>query len=236
MIICKNCGVELDSGMQYCPLCQMHIEGENADVMVTSSRIEERATITNRNMTQPQRKATWEIVSIIILLVVMFTSLLNFILNRKISWAEIPMAACLVIFSYVSVFAFLHKKRVIQIFYVFVMSSILIFILDLITGGVNWSIYLGIPLLFFLNFILALTQIVFKNIKKRGINLIAFAFLAASLLCLGTEVVIDFYINGIIKLVWSLIVVGCVGPIVTVLLFMHFRLKKGNDLNRIFHT
>lgn len=217
--------------MQYCPLCELRIEGD----VPAAVPLTKRDVSNGRNMTQPQRKATWEIVSIIILLVIMATSLLNFILNKGISWAEYPMAACLVIFSYVSVFAFLHKKREVQIFYVFIMASLLIFILDLLTSGLSWSIYLGIPILFFLNVILAATILVYRKIKHKGINLLAYAFLAAALFCLGTEAVIDNYVNSALHLVWSLIVAGSVLPVITVLLFMHVRLKKGNDLTRMFH-
>lgn len=234
MIICRNCGVELEPNIQYCPLCEQHIEETISGAETPPLRGKNIAS-TERNMTQPERKATWEIVSIIILIAIMVTSLLNFILNKKISWAEYPMAACMVIFSYVSVFAFLNKKRETQIFYVFIMASLLIFLLDFITKGLSWSIYLGIPLLFFLNLILAGSVLIYRRVKNRGINLIAFAFIAATLLCFSTEAAIDYYSKGIINLVWSLIVAGCVLPIVTVLLFMHIRLKKGNDLNRTFH-
>jgi hypothetical protein len=232
MIICKNCGVELEPCMQYCPLCELRVEG---DLPATASSDNKNNVSNGRNMTQPQRKATWEIVSIIILLVIMATSLLNFILNKKISWAEYPMASCLVIFSYVSVFAFLHKKREVQIFYVFIMAAVLIFLLDLFTNGIGWSVYLGIPILLFLNVILAGTIFLFRKLKHKGINLLAYSFFAAALLCIGTEAVIDNYVDGAVHLVWSLIVAGSVLPVITVLLFIHVRLKKGNDLIRIFH-
>src|SRR5512145_2484918 len=126
MIICKNCGVELEPDMLVCPLCNKNIEGE---VSASETRLSDED---DKKMTQPQRKATWEIVSIIILLIIMVTSLLNFILNRKISWAEYPIAVCLVIFSYISVFAFLNKKKEIKILYVFLLSSVLIVILDVL--------------------------------------------------------------------------------------------------------
>lgn len=234
MIICKNCGVELETHMQYCPLCELPVEEHNFIKLSTAQN--KNIVNKNRSMTQPQRKATWEIVSIIILLVIMVTSLLNFILNKEISWAEYPMAACLVIFSYVSVFAFLHKRTEIQIFYVFILASFLIFLLDIITQNLSWSIYLGIPLLFSLNAVLAGTIIVCRKTRHKGINLIAYAFIAVAIFCLGAEVVIDQYINASIKLVWSLIVAGSILPIVTVFLFMHIRLKKGKDLYRVFHT
>lgn len=234
MIICRNCGVELEPDMQVCPLCDLPPVGENS---ASASTISERKfPHVVGKLTQPQRKATWEIISVIILLVIMVTSLLNFILNKQISWAEYPVAACLVVFSYVSVFAFLNRRFEIRILFVFLMSSLLILLPDMLTEGLDWSVYLGIPLLLTLNILTVAIVQIFKRTKRRGINLIAFTFIAAALLCLSAEAVIDFYVLGAVRLVWSLIVAGSVLPIVTVLLFMHFRLKKGNDLNRTFHV
>jgi hypothetical protein len=234
MIICKNCGVELEPDMQYCPLCQEPI-GEEPNNTRSGRGSGEIIAKDSRKMTQPQRKITWEIASIIILLIIMVTSLLNFIINRQISWASYPIALCLVLFSYVSVFAFIHRNREIQIGYVFIMSSLLLLLFDFMSQGLSWSIWLAIPLLFLFNSLLITMMLVFRYTKRRGINLIAFSFLAAALLSLGTEALLDLYLFGSIHLVWSLIVLGCVLPIVTVLLFMHFRLKIGNDLNKTFH-
>src|SRR5512133_38994 len=113
MIICRNCGVELEPDMVNCPLCEMHVEEvvSSSSDHLTYGRIKSA----ERRMTQPQRKATWEIVSIIILFVITITTLLNFILNKTISWAEYPVAVCLVIFSYISVFSFLNKGKEVKI-------------------------------------------------------------------------------------------------------------------------
>lgn len=232
MIICRNCGVELEPDMVICPLCEMQVDGIASSVNPSPGV---KASEELRQMTQPERKATWEIVSIIILVIIMVTSLLNFILNKTLSWAEYPIAVSLVIFSYISVFAFLNKRKEVKIVYVFVLSSFLLVVLDLLTKDPGWSVRLGMPLLFFANLITIGSLQVFRRAKRRGVNLIAFSFLAAALLCLCTEMVIDYYLTGTVKMVWSLIVLGCVLPVATVLLFMHFRLNKGNDLSKTFH-
>lgn len=234
MIICKNCGVELEPDMIYCPLCQQRV-GEDAQGASFKLGEAEITTREYRKMNQPQRKMTWEIVSIIILLIIMVTSLLNFIINKQISWAEYPIAACLVLFAYVSAFAFIHKSREIQILFAILISTLLLLLFDLVDGSLSWSIWFVIPLLFIFNSLLIATMLVFRRMKRHGINLIALCFLVAALLSIATEALLDLYLKGRIHLVWSLIVTGCVLPIVTVLLFMHFRLKIGTDLNKTFH-
>ena len=238
MIICNNCGVELEPDMDVCPLCQQPV---SADVVTDrkagteKQRQEKPASTDDRTMSKPQRKAVWELVSIILILLVVATSLINFIINKAISWSEYPVAICLIIFSYVSSFALVNKRREAQLSLAFVASSLFILVLDHLTGGRNWAFQLGIPLLFFANIILIGFLAAIRLAKQRGINLIAFAFLAAALLCLATEVIADLYIKDTIDLVWSLIVSACVILVAAVLLFMHYRLKKGRDLNKTFH-
>ena len=239
MNICTNCGVELEPDIKVCPLCEEPVtSGPSNDknrVKAGNEELTRKNHFEARRMSQLQRKATWELVSIILIQLVITTSLINFIINREISWSEYPVAVFLVIFSYVSSFAFLNKRRVIQLVYAFVTASVGIYLLDTFTGGNNWALKLGIPLLFFLNLLVIVLLLVFSGVKRRGINLLAYSFMGAALLCISVEAITDLYITGEIHLVWSLIVTACVIPVASVLLFMHHRMKKGRDLNKLFH-
>jgi hypothetical protein len=239
MYICKNCRVELEPDMDFCPLCEQPVNSEVIENQSVDEGNQERSksikSFESRRMSKPQRRATWELVSIIIILLVITTSLINYVIHRSITWSEYPVAVFLVVFAYVSSFAFLNQGRGIQLLLAFVTASIGILVLDVFTGGPNWALELGIPLLFFANLVVMLLGVVFRSAKQRGINLIAYAFLAAILLCLFVEATIDFYMFNEINLVWSLIVSACFLPVVAVILFMHHRMKKGRDLNRTFH-
>lgn len=239
MIICNNCGVELEPDMEVCPLCEtpvnQEVPVEGAGALQKRSAQKKTTYFETRNMSSPQRKAVWELVSIILILLIVATSLINYIINQEISWSEYPVAVCLIIFSYVSSFAFLNRKREIQLLCAFVSASILILALDTFTGGNNWALRLGIPLLFSTNIIFIGLLSVFRISRQRGINLIAYSFLAAALLCVCVETITDLYIFNHIRMAWSLIVCACVIPVAAVLLFMHYRMKKGRDLNKTFH-
>lgn len=242
MIICKNCGVELEPDMEYCPLCEEPVkDGFKVKLKEEKEKDTEKPGWTKQTspykkiMSHPQRKATWELVFFILILISIITSLLNYILNKEISWSQYPVAVCMIIFSYISFFAFLHTRTEIQFFFGFISASALILLLDFITGRENWSLRLAIPLLLFTNIVIILLIKIIHFSKQRGINLIAYSFLAAALLCISIEVIVDLYINNQISLTWSLIVSACVLPISLVLLFMHYRLKKGTDLNKTFH-
>lgn len=236
MIICKNCGVELEPDMNICPLCEEPVNnGFNDKVIDVTDDIKRQINSGEKTMTQIQRKATWELVFFSLIMIIVITSLINFILNKEISWSQYPVAVCMIIFSYMSFFAFFHTRTEIQFLFGFISASILILILDLITAGKNWSFRLAIPLLLCTNISVIFLLEIIRFSNQKGVNLIAYSFLVAALLCISTEVIIDFYVNNRVNLTWSLIVSACVLPISLLLFVMHFKLKKGNDLNKTFH-
>lgn len=236
MIICKNCGVELEPVMEFCPLCNQPVESGDGKPSVTAHEKTRASSYSDGiTMNRPQRKAIWELVSVILVLIIIITSLINYVVNGKISWSEYPVATSLVLFSYITFFAFLERSREVKVLFVWISSSLLIFLLDITTGQPLWAWRLGIPLLFYVNIIIVGLIEVIKFSKERGVNLIAYFFLAAALFCIGIEFTIDHYLGTHTRLVWSLIVSACVVPIATILLFMHFRLKKGRNLKKTFH-
>ncbi|WP_207515197.1 DUF6320 domain-containing protein [Longitalea luteola] len=231
MSICKNCGVELENDMQYCPLCGVGVSSvENGKTTDPKG-----LPAFNKAMSQPQKKFTWEIVSLVLLSCLATTIIIDLITNKRITWSEYPVTISLVIFSYVSLFAFWHQQAIIQMAGSFLLSSVFLLILDVLKDGIAWPVKLGIPLLFAGNVITAMLIMVIRLSKVKGINLIAYAFLGASLLCICIEGILSMFKMGVIFFRWSIIVAACCVPVILVLLFVHLRLKKGRSLQKTFH-
>jgi hypothetical protein len=230
MIICQNCGVELEQDMQHCPLCGMAVDGSSARLPT-----EELAYPYIRKMTQPQRKFTWDIISLVLLSALAATLIINFILDRKITWAEYPAVVSLTIFTYVSLFAFWKRRAIVQIVVGFVISAGWIILIDALTGSIDWALRLGIPMLFAANLVIVGLLAIIWMSRNKGLNLLAWGFLGAAILCICIEGVLRYYQSENIKFTWSVIVVGCALPVMLVLLFVHIRLKKGRSLKKTFH-
>jgi hypothetical protein len=232
-MFCKNCGVELEEDMLVCPLCG---EPVNASVKETALSPGYGDLIFKyKKMSRPQKKFTWEIVSIILLSAAVTTFIVNFIISHQITWSEYPIAIDLTIFCYVSLFAFYNQSTLIQMTGGLILSSLCLLALDALTGGIQWSAALGIPLLFASNGIIALLLIVIRRSKVKGFNLIGYAFLGAAALCVLIDGIISKFKTGLFQMKWSVIVTACTIPVVVVLLFVHFRLKKGRSLKKTFH-
>lgn len=233
---CKNCGVELEDSVLHCPLCGERVAGSGAAGGIEiPAPGQQPYTPGHGKMSPPQKKFTWEIVSIILLSAVIATLSIDFIINKRITWSEYPAGVSLIVFSYVSLFAFWNRRTVTEMAGGFVVSSFFFIVLDALTGGIRWSVKLGIPLLFLRNLVVAVLITVIRLSKYKGVNLIAYAFLGAVVLCIGIESVLSFFQTGSLRLEWSVIVAACTLPVVMVLFFVHFRLKRGRSLERIFH-
>lgn len=234
-MICKNCGVELEDNMIICPLCGQPVNEEPLR-KETRKVFDQGLTTHPHTMSHPQRKLTWEVVSLILISGAIATFVVNFIINKRITWSEIPAACCLTIFCYVSLFAFWNQSTLMRMTGGFVLSSLCLVILDALTAGIYWSIRLGIPLLLASNLIIGVLIILIRSSKYKGINLLAYAFLGASILCICIEGIISLFKESLIYFDWSVIVAFCIIPVVLVLLFVHFRLKKGQSLEKTFHV
>lgn len=234
---CKICGVELEDDMLHCPLCGYPVNnaGEAGDLTRVAVTRSSYATGGTNTMSQPDKKRVWEIISITLLAATVATFLIDFILNKRITWSEYPVAICLIIFSYISLLAFVRRSLLFEIAGGFIISSILLSILDALTQGISWAFRLGIPLLFSVNFIVVAFIGTIRRTKHKGINLIGWGFIAAGILCMCTEAILSFFTTGALRLQWSVIVICCIVPVAIVLFYMHARLKKGRDLERTFH-
>jgi hypothetical protein len=77
--------------------------------------------------------------------------------------------------------------------------------------------------------------ILWRVAHLKGFNILAFAFVILSGFCIVSEVFIDKYLYDTVEIRWSAIVAVSILPIALVLLFVHYRMKKGKRLDSYFH-
>jgi len=234
---CKNCGVELENNMAHCPLCGQSVNNADKANNLQHAGVTGDSYAAKRvnTISQPEKKRIWEIISITLLSATVATFVIDFILNKRITWSEYPIAICLIIFSYISLLAFVRRNLFFEIAGGFIISSVLLIVLDVLTQGTNWALKLGIPLLLCINLVGAGLIGIINRTKYIGINIIAWSFIAAGILGICTETILSFFTTGTLDLQWSVIVVCCIIPVVIVMFYMHARLKKGRNLERTFH-
>ena len=240
MNYCKNCGVELDEKMNFCPLCGKSMTDETMqnkeNLNYQKTKQEERILSDFKELTQVQRrKLFWELSGIILISGMIVTIIIDLIINKGITWSKYSVSICLVLFVNITLIVFLRKKIFILLIGSFLSTSILLMLFDIYNKNMAWGTRFGIPLIFsFYLFVFILVSLV-RSSRQRGINLIAYFLIATGLLSLCTEGIISFQIRERLALQWSVIVLSSVIPVSAILFFIHYRLRKGTDLKRFFN-
>mgnify|MGYP001152957672 CR=1 FL=1 len=75
-----------------------------------------------------------------------------------------------------------------------------------------------------------------RALRPRVFAILAVVLVCAGLFLLGLETVVSLYLSGAFRLSWSLLILGCITPLVGLALYFQYRLKiTSDDLGKIFH-
>lgn len=240
MNYCSNCGVELEEHMIFCPLCGKHFSDETPEdeknIHFYKTRQEERLLSDFKELTPTQRRRLfWQLSGMILTSGIIVTFIIDLIINKGIAWSKYSMSSCLALFLIITMFVFLKRKTVASLTGSFIITSILMVLFDLFNKNIGWGTKLGIPLVFSFYLVVFILISLVKRSKQRGINLIAYFLIASGILSLCIEGVISLQVNNMLDFQWSVIAFVSVIPVSAILLFIHYRLRKGTDLKRFFH-
>lgn len=233
MKYCTNCGVELDREMHYCPLCGKAANQENAGENITPADVyPSDILLLNR---KESRRNLWELSAIICFSGIAVCAIVDLVMSKSLTWSLFVISSLLASWISFSLILLAFKK------YFIIIPGLLITILgmllafDLIVKPLTWFFVLGLPLTISVFIFISIVVLFWRVAKFRGFNLLAFAFLILSGFCIVTEVFTDKFIFGIVNIRWSAIVAVSLLPISLILLFVHYRMKKGNRLDSFFH-
>ena len=232
MPYCSKCGVEVDQGVENCPLCQLPINGIEKDILPPKKYPDVpveppgKAPMT----TEQKRVRAWEIVGATLLipfLIVVFTDL---IVNETVSWARFPMIALLLAWM-LATFPLLFAKRPLIIITGEVLSVLIFLVLvDYLHDWViDWFYKLALPNLAILILIASAVTILSTQAKRKGANIAAFILFGLGALNLGLDLIIISTLAGKITITWSLFVLVPCFIIGGFLLYLHYRFKNLNQ-------
>jgi hypothetical protein len=240
MNVCNYCGVELDIEMNYCPLC-----GHMSNTPVASSEKEciQGKTVDAGNesynfseLTQSEkRKIVWELSSIILGSGILVSFIIDLFINKQISWSKYSITVGLFLFINITLILFLQKRIFILLSGSFIITSLLLLLLDWYNQNLYLGSKLGIPIIFFIYLVVFFLTVLIRKSKQKGVNVIAYFLMAAGVLSLCIESILSLLQFNQIKLQWSVIVFVSVLSVSGILLFIHYRLKKVTDLKKFFH-
>lgn len=233
MIICKTCGVELDEGIEVCPLCETPVNSD-ARKGVGPGQAKER---TKRKPAEKYalQRVLWQITAVLLLSGILGTLIVDLSVHGAVTWSVYPVTISLMVFSYASLMAFWHTKIILQVVAAWMISTAVLFVVNASIPAA-WPLQLALPILCAANVIGLLLYYITINLKMRGLNAVAIYFVAIAILCMVIEGILSLYMTNTVTLKWSVIVAACLLPVTAALLFMYFRTRNNPDIKKIFHT
>lgn len=225
MMICGYCGVEYDEGLPDCPLCHCN-EGTEAPVSP--------ADILDISKSENKRQL-WELSIVLIISSIIITFTIDAVFGKGIRWSLYAGFSLLFIASVLTVTHFTRNLRVVTLS-VFAATVMLLFALSCITPSHGWFLQLALPLTAAF-FILGIAVVFLNSLSKyRGLNLIAVIFFALGAFTMVVEICTDLYIDHTIKLQWSVASSASLALLGIILIYVHYRLKRGRKLGGLFHV
>jgi hypothetical protein len=229
MIICNNCGVGLDDNVRICPLC-------SKDPLVSSEELPLNNPSGIISLHRKEiRNSLRELTGIITFCGIAVCTIVDLIINKEPGWSLYTDVSIIAAWLTLNLFMYALKRPRIFIPGLLLTFLSTLFMIDLLTTGEEWFLPLALPLTIAVSVSAGVISVLYWIANLKGLNIVAFAFLVLSGLCIIIEILTDKFPDGSVVLHWSLIVAISIFPVFLLILFYHYRLRKGNRLDSYFH-
>jgi hypothetical protein len=236
MPYCSRCGVEVDVGVEECPLCFMRIQ-EDPDKPVKEpvkkKYPDEHVEQPTKRILTPKEKRirAWEIISaslVIPFLIVTFTNLI--IEKTTISWAIFPMITLVLVWLLCTFPLVFAKRPIVMIPGIAISLFGFLALVDYFDNGtIDWFSTLALPIIAIVLILSVVVVLASMKVKQKGMNIAAFILFAVGALNLVLEVIITNEVGPKATVSWSLFVLVPTYIVGGFLMYMHYRFTKDTD-------
>ena len=232
MTLCANCGVELDDGLNICPLC-------GRDPLDNSEKNNHPSVNTPEVMQlhkKETRKFLWELNGIIAFSGIAVCTIVDLITNKSLNWSLYSGISVLTAWIILTLVLFTSKWSLIMVSALMITILSALYLIDLLSGGQEWFFPVALPITVSAFLVTGIVMIIYKYARLKGLNVVASGLIVLCGFLIIIEMTLDNYLKGIVDLRWSLIAAVSIFAVTLLLFFYHYRMKKGNSLDSFFHV
>ena len=226
MAVCKSCGLDLGEGNVICPLCYPDND-DNAKPVSPADLF--------RQSQKASRRHIYETVMMLFASAVVITLSIDAVFGRGMGWSLLT-SACLAYGAVIITLVYFSSGKPYSAMAAGGAATIvLLYVTDRLTGPGSWFIPIAAPLTAALFILAAAVVMLNSRSRYRGMNLLATIMFAAALFTLVTETLTDSFRSGVIRLQWSVVASASLTVMGVIFIFIHYRLKRGRHIGRLFH-
>jgi len=236
MALCPKCEVELENGIDICPLCRTRIhEDENDKPLQKNNYPNLVIDAENKEKLTPKeiRKVFAEIITISAFLACIITLFVNLFVQHEVTWSRYTLTSTIYVWMILYFSIILIKKPWIILAILGPVSILFVFLIAVYSGDLKWFLFFALPITLLFEAVMVSIIVLTTVPKKKGLNVIGTILFGITFFLIGLEMIIDLNMGGI-DLTWSLIVAFATIPIAAFCFYLHYRIVKQASLRKLF--
>lgn len=156
---------------------------------------------------------TYQVITMDILSIAVFLLSLDFYSGSFPEWSQYPALALLLLWVYIAIpFLFTWKRVYLIVSIWFLGTAGFLFALDKLTGGSDWFLPLGLPILVFTGLVVIIIMMMAKTVKDKPLLTAGVSLIAVSGLVVAIDAVTNLFVKGKLLIAWSSILAAVLIP------------------------
>lgn len=234
MSYCVNCGVELDSSLNHCPLCNTPVINPNELKKIADAvppfpeQRGEVDTVKRRDFTL--------LIGIILTATSASCLLLNLLVFTGSLWSLFIIGACLLLFIVLlPAITTLHLPMYLSLALDGAGIAFYLYLISFTTADQHWFFALAVPIVGLCTILCEIFAILMKHFRVSYLTTTLYFFVETALLCMGLELLIEHFLTKPMRLTWSAIVLTVCAVISITLLTILSRQRLREAVRRRLH-
>ena len=234
MSYCVNCGVELEASLKTCPLCNTPVL--NPRQLEQLKKAQSPFPAEKGSVEAVKRKDLGLLLSMVALATAATCGILNILVFQGYPWSLAVIGVCAILWVImVPVVIYTKQPIYVSLLYDGAVVVIYLYMLTFQTGSREWFLRLGLPITVLVTAVAELVTLCIRKLPRSFLTVSLYLFTGIGLLCLGLEMLIDWYLAGEIALSWSAVVLTVCVILDIALITMLSRRRLRNEVRRRLH-
>lgn len=245
---CEKCGVQLHDDDTHCPLCgsgalpgapsepdsdrlldpvesnKAGSSGNNTDIPLYPNDLTE----------SEQSRIIVELISVAAGIAFSVSILADLFTSHSLSWSLYSSAGIIAAWLFSAMPILLHRKPWVLFVVLAPSLVLLLFLLDVFNGRLDWFLGYGLPIVLSLESCTLVSGVLITIQKRHGLNTVAVILAAVAVFCFLLEYIIDWNLSRNFSPDWSVIVNFTLIPTAALLFYLHYRIMHRASLRKLF--
>ncbi|MDE7176668.1 MAG: hypothetical protein K2O59_02530 [Lachnospiraceae bacterium] len=233
MSYCVNCGVELESSLQECPLCHTPV----INLKETGRELPPSPYPVDKGQVEVVRRKDLGILLSVVLTATGGTCLLlNLLVFNRFLWSLLVIGICICLFVFTFPAVYYSKMPIyLSLLADGIAVAVYLYMIAYLTPSTDWFWQLGLPIVMLVTLCMEIFTFLLKKIPFSVLSGALCLFLEIPLFCAALELMIRRMLFDPLRLTWSAVVLTVCAIIDVALITILVKKRLRNEVRRRLH-